>query len=379
MLEELFDDSLAIDPVAQTAEILKPLPPCKGVILFADENDMPIQLLICANIRRTAAHRLFTKEPAAVKKRADISRIVRRIYYRSSYNDFASSLAHYRIAKVLYPDTYNEHLTLPRQTYVKIDPAAKWPFFSLTDKPSDLAGENVFGLFPSRKAAAEFIQILQDVFCLCQRPRLLASGRDFATCPYLQMATCCAPCVGKMKRDVYISQITDAICAAAGDIEKQTAKLKEKMEKAAHQRLFEQAQSLKKRLERLKGLTCDDYRWTMRLSALTILHIDRSAKIATEGKRKKTRTYAGFLIRAGLVTELGDFRLDEFDKFYKSFTAKLSVPGGLIDPKEPAEHLSLLAWHLYRSKPAGVWLDCSKTRTTPREDEIKNAILERFE
>jgi len=378
MLDELFDDCLTINAEGRTAEILKPLPTCKGILLFADESDTSIQLLIAANIRRTAAHRLFPPEPQTAKKRADISQITSKIYYRNCYNDFASSLAHYRIAKALYPDTYSEHLTLPKQTYVKLDSSTKWPFFSLTDKPSDLAGQNVFGPFPSRKAAAEFIQILQDVFGLCQRPRLLASGRGFESCPYLQMVTCRAPCVGKMKRDVYISQITDAISTAAGDTEKQTAKLKRQMEQSAKDRLFEQAQSLKKRLERLKGLTRDDYRWTMRLRDLAILHIDRSAKVTTEGKRKKTQTYAGFLIRAGLVSPLGDFRLDEFEKFYKSFLAKLAGPGGKTCTKQIAEKLALLAYHLYRSKPAGLWLNSSKTRTIPKEDQIKNAILERF-
>lgn len=379
MLDELFEDCLTIDGPPATAETFKPLPACKGVILFADESDWPIQLLICANIRRMAAARLIPSGPEAVKKRADISRITQKIYYCRCHNDFAGSLAHYRIAKALYPDSYREHLTLPGQTYVKIDASAKWPFFSLTDKPADLVGKDMFGPYPSRKAAAQFVQILQDAFGLCQRPALLAGGQDTASCPYLQMATCCAPCVAKMARAEYMLQIADAISAAAGRLEAEIAKLKRKMTQSAQNMAFEQAHSLKKRLERLKGLSLNDYRWTTRLSVLSILHIDRSARIATEGSRKKTQTYAGFLITASEVSQLGVFRLDEFDKFYKSFLAKLSEPISFSDSMEMSERLALLTWHLYRSKPAGLWLNCSNQDRTTTTDEIKKAILERFD
>ena len=377
MFDDLFDDCLRTTPAQQTADALKPLPTCKGVLLFADDSGRPIQLLIAANIRRTATGRLFTQDPTA-KKRADISRITRKIYYCSCYNNFASSLAHYRIAKAVYPDTYSEILTLPRQTYVKIDTAAKWPFFSLANKPADLAGKNVFGPFPSRKAAAEFVQILQDAFGLCQRPGLLAGSGNFASCPYLQMGSCCAPCVGKMGRDEYMRQIAGAICAAAGDVEKQMLKLKDQMEQSAQKRAFEQAQSLNKRLGRLKKLGSDDYRWAMRLSELAILHIDRSAKIASAGKRRKIQTYAAFLITAGHITKLPDFTPEDLGEFHKSFLTRLSGPADCTDSKQLAEELSHLAYHLYRPKPAGIWINCSKMHHTPAVEEIRNAICKRY-
>jgi excinuclease UvrABC nuclease subunit len=379
MLEELFDDCLQIDPASQTAEDLKPLPACKGVLLFADNTLKPIQLLTAANIRRTAAHRLFPQDLPVIKRRADISRIVSRIYCCRCYNDFGSALKHYQIAKALYPGTYSEQLTLPRQSYVKINAAAKWPFFSLADKPAGLGGQNVFGPFPSRKAATEFVKILQDAFGLCKRPDLLAAGQNFASCPYLQMASCCAPCVGKIGRDEYLRYIADAISAAAGNAQKQTAKLKDQMQELAGRRAFEQAQLVKKRLDRLKLLGRSDYQWTGKLGDLAILHIDRSAKIASAGKRKMTRTYAAFLITAGCIRQLGDFTLEKIGEFHKSFLAQLAGPANRTDPKQTAEKLALLAYHLYRSKPRGIWINCSNQNRTPTTDEITNAISEKFD
>jgi excinuclease UvrABC nuclease subunit len=377
MLEELFDDCLQIDPASQTAEDLKPLPSCKGVLLFADKAPAPIQLLTAANIRRTVAHRLFPQDPTAIKKRADISLITRKIYCCRCYNDFGSALKHYQIAKALYPDTYSEHLALGRQSYVKINAAAKWPFFSLADRPAGSGGQAVFGPFPSRKAASEFIQILQDAFGLCKRPDLLAGGHNFASCPYLQMGSCCAPCVEKIGRDKYLRYITDAISAAAGDVQKQTEKLKDQMQESAKARVFEQAQIIKKRLDRLKLLGRSDYQWTGKLSDLAILHIDRAAKVASEGKKRKTiQTYAAFLITAGGIRQLGDFAIEKLGEFYKSFLAQLAGPADRADSKQLKEHLSLLAYHLYRSKPRGVWFNCSNQNHIPTTDEITNTILE---
>jgi excinuclease UvrABC nuclease subunit len=380
MFEDFFDDCLQINPTRQTFGALKPLPTCKGVVFFTDDNDAPIQLLVAANIRRTTAYRLFPQGLTTAKKRADVSQITRKIYYCTAYNDFKADLKHYQIARAIFPKTYNEISKLPRQTYVKINPTAKWPFFLLTNKPSiSNKRRKVFGLFPTRKAAAEFIQILQNAFCLCQRPGLLATGQKAASCPYLQMNSCGAPCIGKITRAEYLRQINDAISAAGGNIEALKEKLQGRMGQLSHQRAFEQAQSVKKQLSRLQLLGKQDYYWTGELSGLAILHIDRSAKIASDGKRKKVQTYSVFLIKPGRIAELGDFGLENTDLFYESFLALLSGPADCQDPKNLSEQLSLLAWNLYRNRPAGVWFNCSKMHRTPAIMEIKNAILERFE
>ena len=150
------------------------------------------------------------------------------------------------------------------------------------------------------------------------------------------------------------------------------------MKQSAQERAFEQAQLLKKRLDRLKLLRRSDYQWTTKLSDLAILHIDRSAKIASAGKRKKTQTYAAFLIRADHIAELGDFTVEEPGGFYESFIAKLAEPVSLTDSKQLAESLSLLAYHLYRPKPAGTWINCSKMHHTPAVEEIRNVICKRY-
>jgi excinuclease UvrABC nuclease subunit len=379
MFDALFDDCLQINLAQQASDVLKPLPTCKGVLLFTDDNNRPIQLLIAANIRRMASCRLFPQKAITVSKCTNISGIARKIYYFSCYNDFKSALKHYQIVQVVYPHSWREAVTFPKQSYVRIETTAKWPFFSLTDKASVSNKEKLFGPFPTRKAAGDFIQILQNAFALCQRPTLIETGQKAVSCPYLQMDSCGAPCVGKVSRPEYLRQVTNAISAASGNIEAQMEKLQNHMRRLARQRAFEQAQAVKKQLTQLELLNKREYRWTMELSGLAILHIDRSVKIAVEGRRRKIQTYAGYLITAGQVAELGEFTIDEPGEFYKSFIEKLAEPANLKDSKQLTERLSLLAYHLYRSRPAGIWIDCSDKQHTLGIEEIRNAVCKRFD
>lgn len=381
MTAELFEGCLRINPAQQTPEILlepEPVPAKKGVLLFADKDDRPIQLLIAANIRRTSAAKLFPPDSAAVKKKADLASITRKIYYLCCYNDFKCILRHYQIAKTLYPDSYTKVITFPRQSYVKIAPGAKWPFFSLTDNSYVSKTEKFFGPFPTRRSAGQFVKILQNAFGLCQKPGVLESGKGTSSCTYLQMNTCPAPCIGKISREEYLNWIADAVTAAKGNIRSQKEKMLGQMKKLAEQREFEQADIVKKRIAQLEKLTKETFHWTTEISELAVLHIDRSAKIKIQGKRKKVQTFSAFLVRSGYIFELPDFTVETFESFYKSFMQCLTGPLVELSSEQLSEQLSLIGFSLYRSKPAGIWINCSFGLNVPACDEIIEMICRRF-
>lgn len=383
MARQLFEACLDVDPARQTAADLKALPAQKGVILFSDPDDKPIQLLLTANIRRTAAARLFPPETTQISKRADITRITRRIHYTTCYNDFRSSLQFYTIAGVLYPDTYTEMLTLPKQTFVRIDPGAKWPFFTLTEslRTGD-SEERVFGPFPTRKAAGRFIEALQGAFRLCQRPDLVDIPEKARSCPYLQMGTCPAPCVGNIGWGEYFEQIRNAIAAAEGDIAPCRERIEAQMKQLAGEMEFEQAQMTKKQLGQLEVLTTRPYRWTGDLTRLGLVHIDRSAKVAQEGKKRKIQSYAAFLIRYGQITVFNDFTLDKMGAFRRSLKAKLAQEPTPSGRNRLVEFMGLLAYFLYRSKQPGIWVNCGSVTgpaRAPAADEIREAMIKHFE
>lgn len=385
--EEFFDGSLDIDPHLKRDQALAhlvTLPSCKGVILFADSENRPVQLLIAANIRRTARARLYTEEIESPSKRPEITSIVKHIFYQCCYNDFKAALFHYTIAKKLWPGNYADVISFPKLSLVKINPSAKWPCFSIVSSASASNDEIVFGPFQSRKSATEFVNALENAFSLCHRPELASNPVKAASCPYLQMENCPAPCVGKISRDQYQRQIENAISAASGNIEQAGTELNKKMERYCGELEFEQANQVKNQIEQLNLIARYPYKWTGRLDDLAVLHIDLSKKVKIKGKRKKTQTLAAFLITTTGIHEFAEFDLGGIENFHKLLSKELiafSMPSAGDKRKTCAEKLVLLCSFLYRSKPAGIWINCSPNsdREIPDANKLAWMIKKRFE
>jgi excinuclease UvrABC nuclease subunit len=377
-LKELFDGCLQIEPKSQTPDALSGkdgLPTSKGVLLFADAHDGPIQLLICANMRRTATARLFHKDQEALSKRTDITEITHKIYYTSCFNDLASLLEYRRVGRQVYPVSYKKLLNLGKRSYVKIDITAKWPAFELSGKSYCSNDEMVFGTFPTRRAALDFIEILRNAFLLCQRPGMINSPQKAGSCPYLQMESCPAPCVGNISKASYMGQIKDAISAACGNVDEQLERLAVMMKGLSASTEFEKANAVKKQLDQLERLKAASYKWTCDLSNWGVLHIDKLSKIKVEGKRKKQQTFAAFVIRNGYIRPLEPFTLDGIEGVSKSLAELFGADETTADAKD--ELMSLVSFSLYRSKRAGVWINCSKGKL-PDSHRITNAICKRF-
>jgi len=378
MLGELFEGCLEIDPTRRSAEALtqtdRPLPTCKGVVLFADGSDRSVAFLTAANIRRTAAARLFPQKTGGISKRADISPIVRRVYYECCYNDFASTLKYRHVCRTLYPDSWQKLITLAKPWFVRINLSAQWPNFSLTERPSVVDRQKIFGPFATRKSAATYITALRIAFSLCQRPDMVDSPSKAAACPYLQMQACPAPCVGRVGPADYLLRIHKALAAAGGQTARYADEIRAEMMRHAANEDYEAAGVLKKRLAALDSLNRDEYRWTGDVSKLAILHIDRWARISPPGKKRKSQSYAAYLIKDGRIVNCGTFLLDDFSGVYRTLRKYLEEPVGPIHADKLAETLAIAASFIYRSSPPGVWMDCPKGG----RDEIMAAIRQRW-
>ncbi len=375
MLRRLFQDCVAIDFADNDSPTLKELPACKGVLLFADSEDNPIQLLTAGDIRRIARARL-QRPPGeeTSRRRTNIAKITAKVYYRCCYNNFRTTLEHYKIAKALYPADYTAHFVFAAANIVTINTGAKWPTFRLNRRLKNPADGETFGPFPSRRSAADFVQSIEQAFELCRRPKILAGEGPQRSCPYLQIGRCCGPCVDRVSRAEYLDKIEKAVEAAGGKREGQIAELEKEMARLAGQMEFEKAQSVKKQIDQLAALGKPAYKWTTPLAQMAIVHIDRSAKIAVENQRRKEQTYSAFVIKAGDITELADFTIDQIDEVCKSIKDQLALPVKAIEPDQLAEQLAITAYFLYRSKPAGLWLNLSAGKELPEPEEIKKLI-----
>jgi hypothetical protein len=372
----LFESCVPLEPGADLAQSIAGLPHCKGVILFADASDTPILLLTAADIKRLAHNRLTCADATIATKRVKLADIARKVYYLCCWCEFNSSLRHYRIAKELFPSRYTDFVTFPKIWYVRINLASKWPYFAVTDSPQPRLEKDVhvFGPLPSRKFAGDYIGLLNGAFGLCRQQCLIDEPAKAASCPYYQMGTCGAPCVGNISRDEYLDRIRDAVAAAGGSRKRYIKKFDDTMHMFAAKTEFEHAQAVKKQLEQLKILEDDAYRWVCDVRELALLHIDAGPKIKIKGQKKKAQPYMAFLTQGGYIRQVQDFTVEQIPQLLETVSTAVKAP--VTDCEQDiSEQMSLAGFALYRSKPSGLWIDCRKM---PAAKELTKWIFRTF-
>jgi excinuclease UvrABC nuclease subunit len=328
------------------------------LLLFADAGISPVLLLIAGDLRRVALNRLECGDTETASRRVKLSHITKSIFYKCCYNDFSAILANYRIARQLYPKRYHDVVSVPKSYCVKIDLDSKWPSFSISENNIPTRNSKVFWPFASRKSAQEFIDNLEQAFCLCKQSCLIDKPEKAISCPYYQMNTCNAPCLGKTSREEYFKQIDSAVEAACGRVEQFVPELNKLMKQYAASMQFEQAQTIKSRLSFLSKLKDDQFKWVSELNELKLLHIDITHKAHIKGQKKKVQNYAAFLITAGRINRLNEFSLDHVNDLVQNITACSCQVSEQADNYEIfTEESAFISYALYRSKPAGIWID----------------------
>ena len=371
--EELFEASLCREPDKWTKNTLSGLPTCKGVFLFADVSGQPIQLLQSANLRRTIQAKLLHEEPTALNRKTDISQLAAKIFYTCCYNYFQLQLTYIQFAHAVFHKSANNWIQLPRPSFAAIDTDAYLPFFYVSENPQTHVNRKVFGLFTTRKAAAEFCETLNTVFGLCRNPSLLKSGKE-NSCPYLQMETCPGPCLQDKEREPYLNAVEQACLTAAGKIQSEIQNLHREMIQAANSMRFEQAALLKKHSHSLENLTRNDFRWVQNLQDLCILYVDLDAKRKIAGKNKKRQRYKACKITAESVQELGIF-VPRTASQTASFLAHTWDQGQkVVSAKNTAEHLATLSLFLFRSNTPGLWLAADQTPPAKVFEELSETF-----
>ncbi len=354
--EELFDASIAFEHKDIIQNTLAEIPACKGVLLFVDPDNHPIQLLQAANLRRTARTKLFPKDES-ISKRTCISELTSKIFWRCCYNDFMAQTSYLRLAHALFEKQTDKWLHLPRPCFSVIETDSRLPYFDVSGNSAMSEKRIVYGLFPSRKAAAVFSKTLNSVFCLCQNPTLLKTPSQ-SSCPYLQMMKCPKPCLDPAQSQSYAKRVDKAITVANGDMASFLNALGQRMNKAANAMDFEKAAELKKQIDQLKNLKKTDYCWVHNLKNLSVLHMDRTLKKTIKGQRQRIQQYQCLKIDSETISDLGIFSptsRQEIDRFLeKNWTGGTVIPGG------GGKHLANLAFFLFRTKRSGLWLDCSE-------------------
>ncbi|MEN6307454.1 MAG: UvrB/UvrC motif-containing protein [Anaerohalosphaeraceae bacterium] len=348
-LEESFAFSLSLGSENETIPALAGIPARRGLILFADSADRPIQMLLCADLRRTARARLLTQNRQASRK-ADISKVCTRIYYTCMQSEFACQKAYIALCRTYFQDQLADLVQLPRPCFVKLETRLKLPWFAVTDKPSLDKNTAMWGPFITRRHANQYAEILTKAFHLCRNADCLSSGR-YDLCPYYQMKTCLGPCLHPEQQTHYQQALAKAVAVANAGPDEYISTLTASMQSLSKNLEFEKARHIRDQIELLKKLAQPEFRDIGTLSAFRILHIDLVQK------SKKNLLWVAFDATAADIREF-TFSLEQLDTVISAIrdvdTCRTDIRSAQIQ-----ENLGLICRFLYRSKKPGLWLNCS--------------------
>lgn len=351
-----------------TNETPRSLPNERGVLLFADSNNCPIQLLQTASIRRTVLTRLSAGE---LSRKANLRPLAASVFYTLVPSEYHSGWLYSRLVHLLFPQQSRELLSLPPAHCVRLNPQEPWAAFTVTAQPFKDKQAVYWGPFATRSDADFFARTWNDIFCLC-RNRTLALAGNGPKCTYFQMKLCPADCVKKEQDIPYPERLKQALEAAQSPPTSLRTQLTERMKTLAAQLQFEQAQIIKKQIESLEKLQTAPYRWTTTLDRLKILHISEGRCIRFQ--KRPVPLYQAFLITGQTAEKLPCFALESAENLLRIAQAP---PGRcLLEPQDLSEHLSRLSVFLYKTAPPGIWLNLSKP---PEPSQFKEQMQECFE
>lgn len=354
--EDIFDSSIELKHKELTQDALRKIPTCEGVLLFVDSQGNPIQLIQTGNLRRLSRARMT---PDNISPRTtDVSSLTQKIYWVCCYNHFMTQLRYIGLAHTLFDKTADNWIQLPPPSFTAINLDPPLPYFYVSNDPDMVENRKVYGLFPNRKAAQKFTDIMNTVFGLCRNPGLLKTPRQ-SGCPYLQMKKCPGPCLNPDQIESYLNRVDQSLTAADKCLKPAMNKLCHQMHDASQVMDFEKANELKKHIDLLSQLRKNDYRWVSNLKNLCILHVDKSFKKNADGTKQKILHYQWLKIDSNEVYNMGDFAPESHNAIKCFLEEKWTTAPTLSYASDTKEHLANLGYFLFRTKPAGFWLDCS--------------------
>lgn len=354
------------------------LPAHGGVYLIADQDDRPILLASCESLRRVVLNRLAAPPPDTKAKRADLSRIARRIHWRSTFSRFETAWAHWQAARAFHPDGYRKLLAFGPAWFLSVDLPARTPRFvpvkELRQEPTKHIGP-----FATRRDAEEWLHTLEDAFDLCRYHQVLEQAPNGQPCAYFEMGRCPAPCSGGVSLDAYRQVVSDALAFSAGPHEPRLTALRTTMESAAKSLEYEKAASIKQTIDRVtSALGRPQYRHVADLRACRWLIIQRGGPAK---RSEKTAMVKPFYVRHGLIEPGEPAAIANLGNILPQWLAQCSrdadspsSPGD--DRVSQSEGLWLVSKFLFQEDRAcGLFYGVDRL---PRPEALLLAIRERF-
>lgn len=345
--EMLFDGCLILPTDADLTTATGEMPSTAGVCLLTNDQLQPVLLLYGANLRSIVRRRLTLEthdhqdESLPLSRRTRLRPMVTRIWFRRTYSPFETQWAYFRIAREVYPETYRDWFKHLDTWCLHLNSSGEYPVWEITCRLTNDT-RSFWGPFPGRKAAVEFLEILQSLFRLCRCPDRIKQGRCAQSCMYAQMNGCGAMEQGTFSPEHYHASIRRA-AQFLNDIPGHIRAWQDRMKQQSADLQFEQARNWKDRIALAQKLLAERYRWVMPLNTFYIVSFQPGAKIKSAGRRKEP-TVTGLVITLWDIDQIESIPLSQALQAARTLLDHLHLKQWQIETSAPLEPSELFAW-----------------------------------
>jgi len=192
--------------------------------------------------------RYFGERSERVKD-LDLREITSRIEFRRTWSPFETTYVLYVQRRQSFPKTYRKMRTFRLFTLMKVNRKQRFPRIYASKQIK--SGVEYFGPFTTRGQFTRLKTALERTFKL--RPCLYnIRGNDpHSDCLYFQMHTCSRPCNNDIDRAGYLADVDAGIAFIQGRESEFEARLLEQIGSLATDEKFEEAEALKRKLEKI--------------------------------------------------------------------------------------------------------------------------------
>ena len=342
----LFDRSATFDPGGDFEAFLRDVPAKWVVYLMADSDNRPVQLLCVKNLRASLKRRLGGEETTlGPSKRVNYRDLVRHLHWRRVDSAFEADWLYYEAARLIFPQTYAGMVGFRPAWFVHVNPENPFPRYV---KTTDIGKSGLLlGPVEDKHAAANLIELIEDLFDLCRYYHILIEAPAGRACAYKEMGKCPAPCDGSVSMEQYRALIewsARVLVDPAEEIRGHTRR----MQLAAAELRFETAAKIKTLIDQLGRLGKGPNRHVGLLKDFRYLSLQHGPR---EGTAKV------FLISPGRIEEIAGL-ISEPARPGEVLRVALETSerrGADVDATG-AERVGIVAHQLFSAKHRGVFL-----------------------
>jgi excinuclease ABC subunit C len=208
--------------------------------------------LIVLNKTSNLSHRLerFFGPHSERLKDLDLRQITSRIEFIRTFSPFETAYTLYLERRRYFPKSYRRMKTFRYFTLMKINRKQRFPRIYASRQLK--AGVDYFGPFATRGQFARMKTALERTFKLRPCPFNIRGNDPRPDCLYFQMHTCSRPCNNDIDRPQYLEDVKRAMAFVQGQDDAIRKPWIEEMTRLAADMKFEEAEAIRRKVERLQ-------------------------------------------------------------------------------------------------------------------------------